>query len=97
MRFNIFWANAATIYIVTEIITRQEIFDYPKAWLSEQENKLAAFLHNLVSCFFCTSFWVATAVYVCSSYPEIDIRVIFLYMAIVNLADRIIQKFSSEK
>lgn len=89
--------NCCTIYITTEIITRQEIFDYLKVWLLELDNSLATFLHDLTSCFFCTSCWMATGVYIYSSRPNIDIRVIFLYIAAVNLADGIIQKFSSEK
>jgi len=82
--------NLATIYVITNIITDQAIFQPIRDWLELRapRSKIYDFLSDLFSCFFCMSCWVSVA-FVIAFLQCIDIRQICLYVLLVNVIHKL--------
>lgn len=77
--------NLATIYIITRVLVLEEITEKFKFWLFESHSRCLHFCFNLLSCFFCTSVWIATGSFFFLPHGQSDWRLIFVYIALVNL------------
>lgn len=89
--------DLCTIYIITNILVYQDIFERLRAYLARGGNWTKEFFDGLLSCFFCTSCWISTLVFIFALYYEKnwtkDIRIVFLYIIAVNVMDYIRRYF----
>lgn len=47
---------------ITNILTKSELFEPPRKFLFESENKVLGFTHTIVDCPYCTSVWIGLLV-----------------------------------
>ena len=79
--------KASFVYIVSRIITQEDIFEHPRYWIT----LLSDFLGKLFSCIFCFSVWMSIAtnlVFPCTYNIILEIAICILLSA---LFDKLLQ------